>query len=76
MTGLITSMGRAITSVAFTGFGFQAIGLGVTTTESGSTAITHHANLGTLTFGPIENIDFADFLKQSYYALYDIILRH
>jgi len=44
VTGLITSMGRAITSAAFTGCGFQGIGVGITTTESGSTATTHRAN--------------------------------
>jgi len=36
--------GPAISSVTFIGFGFQGIGVGVITTESGSTAITHHAN--------------------------------
>ena len=38
------SMGRAITSVALTGFGFQGIGVGVTNKESGFTATTHRVN--------------------------------
>jgi len=46
-------MDRAITSVGSTGFGFRDIGAGITITESGSTAITHHAKfLLRLNFGP------------------------
>src|SRR5436190_21742058 len=36
-------MAQATTSVGFIGFGFRDIGAGITITESGSTAITHHA---------------------------------
>jgi len=47
------SMGRVITLVAFTGFGFRDIGVGGTITESGSTAITHRDKfLLRLNFGP------------------------
>jgi len=47
------SMGRATTSVGFIGFGFRDIGAGITITESGSTAITHHAKfLLRFNFGP------------------------
>ena len=46
-------MGRATTSVGFIGFGFRDIGAGITITESGSTAITHHAKfLLRFNFGP------------------------
>src|SRR5947208_698465 len=46
-------MGQATTSVGFIGFGFRDIGAGITITESGSTAITHHAKfLLRLNFGP------------------------
>jgi len=64
VTVLITSMGRAITSVAFTGFGFQGIGVGVTITGSGSTAITHHANEARLTFRATESYRSDDFLRE------------
>jgi hypothetical protein len=43
VTGLIIYIGPATTSVGFIGFGFRDIGVGGTITESGSTAITHHA---------------------------------
>jgi len=39
-------MGRVITLVALTGFGFRDIGVGIIITNTGSTAITHSANLG------------------------------
>ena len=43
VTGLIIYMAQATTSVGFIGFGFRDIGVGGIITESGSTAITHHA---------------------------------
>jgi len=43
VTGLIIAMDRVITSVAFTGFGFRGIGVGITIIKSGFTAITHRA---------------------------------
>src|SRR5436189_5552696 len=46
-------MAQATTSVGSIGFGFRDIGAGITITESGSTAITHHAKfLLRLNFGP------------------------
>ena len=52
VTGLIMSMGRVITSVALTGFGFQDIGVGIIITNTGSTAITRLAKRTAFLLGP------------------------
>ena len=59
-------MAQATTSVGFIGFGFQDIGAGITITESGSTAITHHAKSAhLLNWDDIRITPGPAFLRQS-----------